>query len=325
MCGRLALRAPRRVVPGCRLLGALRLGADWRSRVLGAPVCRAPLAHTAPVDTLPREPAVAVAHCVPPLHALPCGRPVGGEGGVVCLGSWGWWPLREHLGSLAGALLPCSPSGARPTGSGSSPWPSPTVPSATRVAAVAQCGAGGRGEGRAAWRAQRCGVLHPPSAAGGAGRSWAPGAAAWVSGQRVRRELHCCPRPHVARPGACAPRGISTRLQAAVVPPQLQGSRLPPTCPGAREWGGVPRLRGPWPDLGEQPRTLVCTLPPFCVRHQGPGARPTGRRARLPASGCQPARPLASSPVGSAVTCASACVGAGAAAVAGSLGGSASG
>ena len=110
MRGRVALPAPRRDVPGCRLSGALRLGAAWRPRALGAargvrgrPVslrCRVcPCAAGRPVGTpLSR----ARSRCGPlrsgsvrggpPLHALACGRPGGASFGLGQGLCWTPWP-----------------------------------------------------------------------------------------------------------------------------------------------------------------------------------------------------------------------------------------
>ena len=121
--------------------------------------------------------------------------------------------------------------------------------------------------------------------------------------------------------GVGLPGGTLNCVPADVVSPRIRGYASPPHVLARGRLGGVcvPRLRGPWPAGGSTLGRWSAPTP-SCARHQGSGALPAGHRATLPASRHQPPRLPAPSPVGSAVTCASACVGAGAAAVAGSSG-----
>ena len=207
----------------------------------------------------------------------------------------------------------CHP-GLGPLGAKSSPRPLPKGPSASRVAAVARCGAAAGGGA-----AGRLGLPYVatcftcPLQLGGPG----------VCGRHWRR-----PRSVVSGSEgdsiavrACASRAAGVRLPGGTPTRVPRGSEVTP--PSHMSWrtdgtgGGCPGSGGRGL-LGGAPRAPGLHPPPSVPQ-------PTGRRARLPASCQQPLRPAAPSSVGSAVTCASACDGAGAAAVAGSSGGSASG
>ena len=201
---------------------------------------------------------------VPPPHALACGRQGGG-------GGRGEPRLRGSVpaGGAPRVAGPCPPPPVRhpglgPLGAGSSPWPSPAVPSATRVTAFTHCGAAGGGGG--AWLALRRNVLQPSWAFGGAWHSYALEAAARVSGQRVRRRLHCRVRSRIlCRRLAPSWHESPPCVPAAVVAPQAQGSRLPPICPCAlTAGGGVAQARGGMACWGKHPGPLVCTHPLLC-------------------------------------------------------------
>ena len=218
------------------------LVADGRSRSPCALACRAPLARAVLVGTPPScargrrgPPRSGSVGASLPLCALPCGRPGVGGGG----GSGGRCPSGEHPS-------PARRPGLGPLGARSSPRPSPTVPSASCVAAFALCGAagGGGGGGRAARPALRRDGLQLSSAAGGTWRSWALGVAARVSGKWsvVSRSEgdSIAVRARASRAaGLRLPGGTPTRVPAAVVAPRIRGHAFPPP-----NWV-VPAVGGP--------------------------------------------------------------------------------
>ena len=218
---RVALRAPRRDLPGSRVSGTLRLGAAWRSWELGAArgasgqqvslrrrarQCaarrrRAPR----PAVALPRVPAAAVSHggqvqSACPSPACPAWR-AASEG--LCAPALVWVPAR------GAARVPglCSPPplamghsvhwapgyclGLRPRSS-----LRPLSPSSWEVTGCGGTGGGGGRQGGLACPTSQCSPLS--SAARGAWRWWARGAASRVSGQRVGRGLHFRAHPCVA-------------------------------------------------------------------------------------------------------------------------------
>ena len=145
------------------------------------------------------------------------------------------------------------------------------------------CGAAGGGR-RAAGRALRRDLLPPSSAVRGAWHSQALRAAAWVSGQRVRRGLHCRARLRIARR-----RLVPTcRARVRCGPPGSGVTPLSDMSWRADGPGGVCPGSGGHVLPGGAPRAVGLHPPPVCFPHQGSGARPTGRRARLLDGRCQP-------------------------------------
>ena len=151
----------------------------------------------------------------------------------------------------------------------------------------------GGGGGRAALRALRRDMLHPSSAVGGAWRSRTLGAAARVSGQRVREgtPLLCVPArrvtpacPYLAVPHPCA-RGCCGPQGSWVTSPTLMTWR-------AEGRGGGAEAQGAMACRGVQPGPCVCSPPlsEFAIRGPGlglPGVMPDPRRvaASSPAAG----------------------------------------
>ena len=166
--------------PGCRLPGALGLGRVW------CPPAPAEARGISSWRVSPYRRAHPRAACCWSPVTVRFGRgapPSVCPGVQTARGGLGGWEGEHRLrGSVPvrGALLvpgPCPPSllavqGPSPLGAGSSPWPSPRVPPATRVAGFAlrsAVGGGGRqgGWARSTW----------------AWCSWALGAAARASCQ----------------------------------------------------------------------------------------------------------------------------------------------
>ena len=180
----------------------------------------------------------------------------------ACRGSTlGRWPMPP---------LAARRSGTCPLSTGSSPWPLPTVPPATRFAAFALCSAAAGGA------AGLLGALHPSSTAvggllfvgaGGGG----PGQRLVVSDQRVRETpLPRAPVRSAPPAGAC----LAVSLPVCPRPWWPPGSGVTPfshmSC-CADGWG-VEGCSGPG-GVGLPGGALLG------VRRQGSEARPPGRRA----------------------------------------------
>ena len=330
LCVRVALCAPRRDMAGCRSPGAIWLGAVWCPRDpdtaqgvwrLACQSCRR--AQPRAVRRL-RPVTVRFSQGAPP-SVCPGVRVAERGSGGMQPGSEGCCPLGATPGRWPLFLPPACLSGPGRLCAGLSPWPSPTVSHATRVAAPALCSAvGGREGGRAARRAPDVlgcwGGLVLLGAGGGV-----PGQRSMVSGQRVRGAP--LPRAPVRRvPPACAHLAATPRV--CLRPSWPPGPEVTPFpyvfCCADSLGGGVPRAAGPWP---APEGTLVRRSAPghsvFAVR---------GLRLRVAGVGLDSWQLAASPPglwchrhLGLAVTCASVCVGAGAAAAAGTSGDSTSG
>ena len=318
VCSRVALGAPRRDVPSCWLPGAVELRAAWYPRAPGAPrgvsswrvsLCRTtrPRAtRRALVEavTLVRTPYSLTRGCHGLLrsglveasllpHALACRRPGGGGGALGVSARRGSTPRRWPVPPLTARR-----TGLGPLGAGSLPWPSPTVPSATRVAAFTLCGAVGRGGGGHGKVARRVspvlGCLGRPGVRGRGGcQPWSAVSVQWSAGQKG--SIAACARSLRAA-GVRLTGGTPSRVPAASVAPMIRGHAFPlHVLLRGRLGGGCPApgghyLRGGAPRaIGLHPPTPVFAIRGLELGLLGVGpdsrqiaASPPGRRRHRP-------------------------------------------